>query len=151
MLNGTVGSVEAVISQDPSFAPAYADLAPAHVMRSGQFQFDIADELLKIRAAQKAIELDPLLAEAQDAAAFARSRDAQWEESEKSFRRAIELDPNCAMTTVTSQRLAEKADPLSYEVHFHATYVLFAAGRYKRPTATATSCLRTLRIRVGVS
>ncbi len=46
-LNGTVGSFEAVIAQDPSFAPAYADLAAAHVMRSGQFQFDIADECIR--------------------------------------------------------------------------------------------------------
>lgn len=147
-LNGTVGSFEAVIAQDPSFAPAYADLAAAHVMRSGQFQFDIADELLKMRAAaQKAIELDPLLAEAQDAVALARSRDAQWGQSEKAFRRAIELDPNCAMyyghlamylllplgrvdEAVRQLRLAENADPLSYEVHFDASYVLFAAGRY---------------------
>jgi tetratricopeptide (TPR) repeat protein len=117
-------------------------------MRSVNFRFDIAGELPKMRAAaHKAIELDPLLAEAQDALALAYSRDAQWEQSEKSFRRAIELDPNCAMyyghfamyvllplgrvgEAVRQLRLAEQADPLSYEVHFDASYVLFAAGRY---------------------
>lgn len=148
VLSRTVGPFEAVIAKDPSFAPAYADLAAAHVMRSGQFKFDIADELPKMRAAaQKAIELDPLLAEAQDALALTYSRDAQWDQSEKSFRRAIELDPNCAMyyghfamyhllplgriaEALKQLRAAEQADPLSYEVHFDTSYVLFAAGKY---------------------
>jgi len=43
-------------------------------------------------AAEKAIQMDPLLAEAHDALAIAYARDAQRERSEKSFRRAIELD-----------------------------------------------------------
>jgi len=177
VLSGTVDSFEAVIAKDPSFAPAYADLAAAHVMRSGQFRFDIASELPKMRAAaRKAIELDPLLAEAQDALALAYSRDAQWEQAEKSFRRAIELDPNCAMyyghfamylllplgrieEAVRQLRLAEQADPLSYEVHFDASYVLFAAGRYNEasrhcdklpPDARDKSwCLGRLRLEQG--
>jgi tetratricopeptide (TPR) repeat protein len=44
-------------------------------------------------AAEKAIQLDPLLAEAHDALGMAHTRDGQWEQSERSFRRAIELDP----------------------------------------------------------
>ncbi len=179
VLNRTVGSFEAVIAKDPSFAPAYADLAAAHVMRSGQFKFDIADELPKMRAAaQKAIELDPLLAEAQDALALAYSRDAQWEQSEKSFRRAIELDPNSAMyyghfamyhllplgrigEALEQLRVAEQADPLSYEVQFDASYVLFAAGRYneashhcdKLPADAPDKswCLGRLRLEQGKS
>jgi Tfp pilus assembly protein PilF len=46
----------------------------------------------------KAIELDPLLADAHDALGMAYARDAQWEWSEKSFRRGIELDPNRSET-----------------------------------------------------
>jgi TolB-like protein len=149
-LSRTVDSFEAVIAKDPSFAPAYADLAAAHVVRSSEPRFDIADELDKMRpAAQKAIQLDPLLPEAHDALALACSRDAQWEQAEKSFRRAIELDPKCAMyyghfamylllplgrieEALQQLRVAEKADPLSYEVHFDAVYVLIAAGRYDK-------------------
>jgi TolB-like protein len=144
-----VGPLDAVIAKDPSFAPAYADLAVAHAIRSGFFESDIADELPKMRAAaEKAIQLDPLLAEAHDALAIACSRDAQWEQSENSFRRAIELDPHNPMyyghlamylllplgrieEALRQLRTAEKADPLSYEVHFDAAYVLFAAGRSK--------------------
>ena len=81
-------------------------------------------------AAEKAIQLDPLLAEAHDALGMAYARDAQWEQSEKSFRRAIELDwqpldvarhfatylllPLGRIEEALKQlRIAEKADPLS--------------------------------------
>jgi tetratricopeptide (TPR) repeat protein len=82
------------IDKDPSFAPAYAGLALAYAFQSGQFQFDIADEAEKMRvAAEKAIQLDPMLAEAHDALGIAYARDGKWEQSERSFRRAIEIDP----------------------------------------------------------
>jgi tetratricopeptide (TPR) repeat protein len=44
-------------------------------------------------AAEKAIQLDPLSAESYDALGAAYARDAQWEQAEKSFRRAIEIQP----------------------------------------------------------
>jgi Flp pilus assembly protein TadD len=45
-------------------------------------------------AADRAIELDPLLAEAHEAETLAHARMGQWDLAERSFRRAIELDPN---------------------------------------------------------
>ena len=42
-------------------------------------------------AADRAIELDPLLAEAHDALGMTCARDGQWKQSEGHFRRAIEL------------------------------------------------------------
>ena len=45
-------------------------------------------------AAEKAIVLDPLLAEAHDALGMVCARDAQWDQSEQSFRRAIKIDPS---------------------------------------------------------
>ena len=41
--------------------------------------------------------MDPLLAEAHEALGMAYARDGQMEQSEKSFRRAIELDPNLSI------------------------------------------------------
>jgi serine/threonine-protein kinase len=149
VIGKAVGPLEAVIAQDPSFAPAWADLAVAYGVRSGGFKPEFADALPKMRsAAEKAMQLDPLLAEAQDAMAIARSRDARWEESEKCFRRAVELDPHNPMyyghyvmylllpvgrieEALEQLRIGERADPLSYEIHFDAAYVLFAAGRYE--------------------
>ena len=59
--NLSIEPLEQAIAKDPSFAPAYAELAAAHAARSGQFKFDLAAEMSKMRtAAQKAIELDPL-------------------------------------------------------------------------------------------
>ena len=92
--NQSIGPFEEVIVKDPLFAPAYAALAAAHAARSGQSDFDLADEMSKMRGmAEKAIQLDPLLAEAHDTLGLVYAREAQWERSEKSFRRAIELDP----------------------------------------------------------
>jgi tetratricopeptide (TPR) repeat protein len=139
---------EQAIAKDPSFAPAYAGLAAAHAYRSGLFSRDPADEVPKMQAAaEKAIQLDPMLAEAHDALGMAYARDAQWEQSERSFRRAIELDPNRSETyhhfavfllwpldrteeALKELRLAEKADPLSSRIHQALCYVLPSAGRY---------------------
>ena len=86
---------EQAIAKDPSFAPAYAALAIAHLTLSGQPGQDIHAEMAKMRAAaEKAIQLDPLSAESYDALAAAFAREAQWDQAEKSFRRSIEIEPN---------------------------------------------------------
>ena len=45
-------------------------------------------------AAERAIQLDPLLGEAHGAMGIVYAREAQWAQSEKSFRHALELAPN---------------------------------------------------------
>ena len=101
----SVAVFEEVIAKDPSFAPAYAGLASAYAVRSVQFPLDHPDdEVAKMRtAAEKAIQLDPLLAEAYDALALADARDGQWKKAEESFRHAIQLDPNQSrLITITA-------------------------------------------------
>jgi adenylate cyclase len=85
-----------VIAKDPSFAPAHAGLAAAYAAISAQgFSDHPNDELIQMRpAAEKAIGLDPLLGEAHQALAMVHARDGQWSQCEKSFRRAIELEPS---------------------------------------------------------
>jgi tetratricopeptide (TPR) repeat protein len=140
---------EEAIAKDPFFAPAYAGLAARHAFRSGFFRSDHAYEAAKTRiAAEKAIQLDPLLAEAHGALGMAHARDAHWEQSEKSFRHAIELDPGRSETyrhfvlflllplgrieeALRAARTAEKAGPLSPEVQDSLTHVLLSAGRYE--------------------
>jgi tetratricopeptide (TPR) repeat protein len=144
----SIGLLEEAIAKDSSFAPAYAGLAAAHAARSGHFRHDAPVELTKMRAAtEKAIQLDPLLAEAHDALGMAYARDGQWEQSERSFRRAIELDPNRSEShrhfaaflllplgrieeALDQLRDAEKADPLSAEGGFYVAYVLISARRF---------------------
>src|SRR5262249_7485852 len=107
-----------------------------------------ADDLPKKGGgAERARQLDPLLAEAQHALGMVYARDGQWKESEKSFRRAIELDPNRSETHVNfawslllvldrvqealaQMRVAEKNDPLSPDVRLTLATILISAGRY---------------------
>jgi TolB-like protein len=159
---GTIESIEGfqqAIAKDPSFAPAYAGLGAAYAVRSTQYPLEhTADELVKMRAAaEKATQLDPLLAEAQDARALVYARDAEWDQAENAFRRAIELDHNRSRTFtdfamwflnvvgrneegLQQLRLARAADPLSPEVQLGLAWVLISLGRYDE---AAGYCLKT--------
>jgi serine/threonine-protein kinase len=173
----SVALYEQVITKDASFAPAFAGLAMARAMRSGRPQFNAAEELAGMRAAaEKAIQLDPLLAEAHDALAMAYARETQWEQSEHSFRRAIELDPRVWSARVDfvvnllvplgrleealkELRIAKKIDPVEPAVQFLNAWVLIMARRYdeaagecqKLPAeyAMTTNCLGRARIGQG--
>jgi TolB-like protein/Flp pilus assembly protein TadD len=149
----SIGPFEEAIAKDPSFAPAYAGLAAAYAVRSARFRFDGAGELARMRAlSEKAIQLDPLSAEAHDALGMARSRDAQWKQAEESFRRAIELDGNGSEShfhfavyhlwpvgrieeALEQLHAAERIDPLSPRVHFNLALVLISAGRSHKAVA----------------
>ncbi len=134
----SISPFEQAIAKDPGFAPAHAGLADAHAAISGfdsdpagRADQDRVNQLSRMRAAaEKALQLDPLLAEAHSALAMVYAREAQWEQSEKSFRRAIELDPSGSLPRTQFARdfllplgrveeaiaqllLAEKSDPLS--------------------------------------
>lgn len=152
-IDKSIGPFEQVIAKDPSFAPAYARLAWAYAWRSGRPMFDVAEEMTKMRlAAEKAIQLDPLSAEAYDALGIFYSRQAQWEQSEKCFRRALELEPNGSLTrhhfamylllplgriddAVQQGRLAENSDPLAPNVHALISYSLISAHRFDEAAA----------------
>ncbi len=170
-INKSIGPLEEVIAKDPSFAPAYADLAGAYAVRSGQFQFDISKEMSKMRAAaEKALQLDPLLAGAHYAQGMIYARDAQWEQSERSFRHAIELDPSRSQSrrdfasylllplgriqeALSELHAAEKADPLSPLIHVRLAYALTSAGRYDEAAGhcafDASECLARARLGQG--
>jgi TolB-like protein/Tfp pilus assembly protein PilF len=174
-LSGSVDGFEKVIAKDASFAPAHAGLAAAHAARSGQFRFNLADEMSRMRmAAEKAIQLDPLLAEAHDALGMVHARGGHWEQSERSFRRAIEIDPSRSEShghfatyllwplgrieaALKQVQLAEQTDPLSPQVKVWSAHVLIAAGKYdeaasqceKLPAAFPFKSLLLARARVG--
>ena len=136
------------IAKDPAFAPAYAGLAEAYAYLASILNAE-PDDLVKMRsAAERAIQLDPLLEEAHDALGVVYARDGRWSQSEASFRRAIELNPNSSVArlhfvrnllwplgrmdaAIQQLRAAEKADPLSQPLQFVYADVLLAAGRYE--------------------
>ena len=145
---------EQVIAKDPAFAPAYAGLVDAYAFMSMEVQgipFETA--LARMRpAAAKAIELDPLLAEAHAAMGLLHSRERDWENAQRSFQRAIELNAsltrtytNYATSTLIplgnldeAVRLLEealRADPLSLDVRRELAMVQIMAGRYEEAIA----------------
>jgi TolB-like protein/DNA-binding winged helix-turn-helix (wHTH) protein/Flp pilus assembly protein TadD len=86
------------IHKDATFAPAYVGLASAYENLGSVFGGAPPSETRPrlISAAQKALDLDPQLAEAHVLLADAYQRDWKWKESEAEYRRALELKPNDA-------------------------------------------------------
>ncbi len=145
---------EQVIGSDPSFAPAYAGLADAYAYLSNAFDGIQPNEALAImqRAAAKALELDPLLAEAHAAMGYVHSRELKWSDAQRSFEKAIELNRtftdvhfNYVYSTLVplgksayAERLLEAAlqvDPLSSALRTQLAMVQMVNGRYEEALA----------------
>ncbi len=99
------------------------------------------------------------------------ARDGQWAQSEKSFRRAIELEPSNSLAYsdltinlllplgrieegVHEMRIAEKTDPLSPSVQARLAWALLSAGRYEEAAghcqkAANPECLGRARLAQG--
>jgi serine/threonine protein kinase/tetratricopeptide (TPR) repeat protein len=141
---------EQVIAKDAAFAPAYAGLADAHAIRSmspyGGDTFDAARAVMG-PAAAKALQLDPLLAEAHAAMGWVHAREFDWENADTSFRRAIDLNATLSHVYTSysfstlrpvgkhaeAERLLRAAlrnDPLSLDLRRELARVLIQAGRY---------------------
>ncbi|MFZ0392985.1 MAG: hypothetical protein WCF17_19510 [Terracidiphilus sp.] len=99
-LANAIDSYTQAIVIDPSYAEAYAGLAETYDLLPQFGQADLGDSLRKAeQAADRAIALNPNLAAAHAAKAFALF---YWEwdiaGSDAEFRRALALDPNSAQT-----------------------------------------------------
>ena len=123
------------IDKDPGYALAYAGLADSYsALGGGWLYLSPSDSFPKAKAAaRKALELDDTLAEAHAALAYAVFfADWDWPSTEREFKRAIELNPNNALShdryaecLKTRQRFeeslaeaqrAQELDPLSPEI-----------------------------------
>jgi eukaryotic-like serine/threonine-protein kinase len=139
-----------VVAKDPGFAPAHAGLAEAYGLMAFQTlspgTVEAALPLMK-QAADKALELDELLAEGHAAMGFVHAHEYDWENADKSFRRAIDLNPsltqtyiNYSTTTLVPQERLDEAerrlkdavrtDPLSGIVHFELGALKLVAERF---------------------
>jgi adenylate cyclase len=136
---------------EPNYALAYAALSLSY--QTGWFYgfLSFEEKLAAIGphdlAAEKAVELDPNLAETQTALAIVRCwNERDWSGGEDCFKRAIKLNPNyvtahehyagvlgCMRRTdeaITHARLAEQLDPLSPMIVMHAGTVYWFIHRY---------------------
>ena len=138
-----------VTAKDPDFAPAYAELSSIYAdMRHPRRLLVVPDAEPQMRAAaEKAIQLDPLLAEPHAATAVVYADDLAWNDAERSFQRALELNPNsqsihtayAMMVLQPEGRFAEALqqirktatlDPLSSQPSWALLYLLIETGAY---------------------
>ena len=99
-------------------------------------------------AALKALQLDPLLAEAHAAMGWMHAREFDWPNAEKSFERALELNRTLTPISIDytystlralgklryAERLLREAlrhDPLSWDAQRELASVLVGAGRHQ--------------------
>ena len=127
--NQAVDYFKKAIDTDPTFALPYAGLADVYARQHGVIPAREISPLAKA-AAEKAIELDPALAEAHAALGFVEMHyDWAWPAAEAAFQRSIELSPSYPSAhsyyarlltarkrfseAIAEQRKALELDPLS--------------------------------------
>jgi tetratricopeptide (TPR) repeat protein len=136
------------IEKDPSYAPAYAGIAEAYGTMVWNGWLAPNEGLQKLEAgALKARELDDGLGVAHQALAYARfSKDWNWPEAEREFRRAIALNPQDASfrrfyadflkslgrweEAIAQSKRAQELDPLSVETNLSLGSKYYWARRY---------------------
>lgn len=143
-----IGYFDQAIEKDPGYALAYAGLANCYVVPANPQP--PTEKMPKAKAAAKrALELDESLAEAH--AALARvlmTYDWEWNDAEKEFKRAIELNPRYAIAhqwygdyfsvtghpkqAIAEQRQALELDPLSLPINFALGLALLNARDYDK-------------------
>jgi|CXWL01.1.fsa_nt_gi TolB-like protein/DNA-binding winged helix-turn-helix (wHTH) protein/Tfp pilus assembly protein PilF len=95
-LQKAIAEFERSVAHDPQFALAFAGLADCHQLTSEYFLATPKDAFAKARtAAQRALEIDPNLAEAHTSLAYTKAfYDWDWTGADASFKRALEINPN---------------------------------------------------------
>jgi len=140
------------IDLDPNYALAYAGLADVYVFLSDDYLLPKEAMPRARAAAQKALELDEMLAEAHAALAMVKYQyDWEWAEADRAFKRALELNPGYALAhndygnfLVVMGRFAEaqtemdrarELDPLSPYFHVGTVWPAYFAGQYDQAIA----------------
>jgi serine/threonine-protein kinase len=156
---------EDVIRRDPSFAPAYAALAATYGDLTMSWPnpdgFALAPREAIARMmplTEKALEIDPMLAEAHVAKAYMHALSRRWVEAEASFRHAIRLDPTISAVygdfvlstlepwgrleeSLATLEAALEADPLSLDLRNVLSRIQLSAGQID---AALNNCRRVV-------
>jgi len=143
----SIACYEDAIRQHPQYAIAYAGIADSYVMLACRGMVPAKETFLKARvAARKALDLDHELGDAHGSLAHVRLHDWDWEELEKDFQRAIELNSAQAIVyywygeflmsigrpeeAIAATQKAYETDPLSPVIGASLGMILFLARRY---------------------
>ena len=147
------------IERDPDYPLAWTGLADAHTM-TGIFGLRSPDEVFPPAkaAAERALALDESLAEGHTVLAeIQKLYEWNWDAAERSYRRAIELDPGYSVAhhwyaqllsmlgrhdeAHTEIEAARRCDPLSPAIAAFVSYAAFEARRYEVAVAAARDAL----------
>jgi serine/threonine protein kinase/TolB-like protein/Tfp pilus assembly protein PilF len=143
------------LAKDSNYAQAYAGLADAYILLFDREWISYSEAAPKIRSsAQRAIELDPTLAEPHADLATLKEEDWDWAGAETEYRKAIALNPNYATShhwyAIMLENLGrtrealvenEKAlalDPASPQINANHADVLIHLGRSEDAAADLT-------------
>jgi serine/threonine-protein kinase len=153
-INKAIGHFERASELDPKYAKAWSGLADAYLILPQYSDTPQAETLEKAESlAEKAIELDPDLADAHASLALGFSIGRKFAESEAEYKRAIELDPNSATAhhwyaltlslvdrhteALSEIRIALDLEPLSLVINRNYANLLYWAGKYKEAEVQA--------------
>lgn len=149
-LRAAVDRYRQAIEIEPRFAPAYAGLADTYSLLELYASVPNPESRARaIWAAERAVELDPLLPEAHSSVATVRAIfEWDWQESEREFRTAIRLSPSDARAhhwlglllgtlgrfdeSLEQLAMAHELDPRSAEVVGSQGYIYRLRGDYAR-------------------
>jgi TolB-like protein len=93
-LNKAIGYFKRAITEDPSYAQAYAGLADCYAMARPVLATPPLELIPKIRAAaSKAVELNPKLGEPHIDLAVSAEYEFDWATAEREFKKGLELSP----------------------------------------------------------
>jgi serine/threonine-protein kinase len=147
---------ERAIALDPQYAPAHAGLAEFHVQQAAVGFMDPRQALaLGEQAALRALEFDPMLAEAHAIAGqICAELNYDWSASEQHYRQAIAANPAAASVRFSygywclrplgrlTEALSEieralELDPLALYYRFGRAYLLLFVGRDEEAASAA--------------
>ena len=149
-LNRAIEYFRTAIELDPNYALAYTGLANSYFLLPEYHNIPPKEAYpLAEEAARKALEIDETLAEAHVALAQVKRRFYwDWEESQREYRRAFELNPNSATAhhwygydmmclrrfdeAISELERAHDLDPLSLVINRNLGQVYYRAGRFDR-------------------
>jgi tetratricopeptide (TPR) repeat protein len=146
------------IQEDPGYALAYAGLAEGSILFAWTRDFPPGEGIDQAKkAARRAVEIDPRLADGYTALGFVSACDRDWPTSEEAFRHAILLNPGSSLAhswsavslaamgrsdeAITAARQALQIDPLSLVTLHHAAWVHLLARRYDEAIAYCREAL----------
>ena len=142
-----MGYFEDAIKKDSNYSAAYAGLADVYLTLYDYELISIEESTSKAKeAAQRALKINPMLAEAHNSLAHINLHEWKWESAEKGFQKAIELDPAYVLAhhwyalcltaigkpneAVNEMKKARELDPLSTRINADLGMAYLSAKKY---------------------